>query len=357
MLLQQTFFEFLSKHPLALCASLLLHAGIGFAFWFSVQGDDGPVSLNQLRQKTTKITSQDLLEKAKQNPKNIQAAVVDAVEVNKQIALLKKQHKEKKQLEKAKLQHLNQQQQALRKERKKFTETRKKEEQILAQLKKQKAELDAQRKILLAKTKEEEAKLLVQKQQSQSLQKNLQQIRQQEKQIAERLENLQKQSSDVKKANEEAIKSALKQQRTLEAKRLKEELKIAQAKQQQSQLERQQQQTTQELILSQQKKAQLEDANRKQLSLLKKQYIVAIRTAVKEKWRRPVDTQSNWSCEVAVRQSAQGMVENVNIKSCSSQVSQRFRQSVTKAVFRAEPLPKPPNIKVFDKDITFVFKP
>ena len=93
----------------------------------------------------------------------------------------------------------------------------------------------------------------------------------------------------------------------------------------------------------------------KQLASLRDQYEVAIAQKVERNWIRPVFSAQPGSCRVRVKQIPGGDVVNVDASACGGDPS--YRQSVEAAVFRAAPLPQPPDPAVFDRDIIFTFKP
>jgi len=80
-----------------------------------------------------------------------------------------------------------------------------------------------------------------------------------------------------------------------------------------------------------------------------------IQTKVGNNWNAPVNMTTGWSCEIMVEQDRLGDVLNVRTKKCSG--SEAFKNTVERAVRKASPLPIAPNNDVFEKKLTFIFKP
>ncbi len=72
---------------------------------------------------------------------------------------------------------------------------------------------------------------------------------------------------------------------------------------------------------------------------------------VQRNWLRPANTADDLSCEVLVRLLPDGGVQSVRIVRSSGNGA--FDRSVEAAVFKSDPLPKPP---ASIREITFVFK-
>jgi len=104
------------------------------------------------------------------------------------------------------------------------------------------------------------------------------------------------------------------------------------------------------------RQAQAAAAQRQQqLASLRDQYEIAIAQKVERNWIRPAISMQPGSCQVHVKQMPGGDVMSVDASACGGDPS--YRQSVEAAVFRAAPLPQPPDPAVFDRDIIFTFKP
>ena len=87
----------------------------------------------------------------------------------------------------------------------------------------------------------------------------------------------------------------------------------------------------------------------------RQQYMIQIAQKVENNWLRPANISEGSSCNVRVTQTMRGDVIDVRLQSCVS--DNAFQRSVERAVRKASPLPMPPNPDVFDREISFTFKP
>lgn len=101
--------------------------------------------------------------------------------------------------------------------------------------------------------------------------------------------------------------------------------------------------------------ARRQAARRAQLNSLAQQYQAAIRAKVQNAWLRPSGERAGQTAEVLVTQTPGGFIQAVRILKCSG--TEVFCRSVEQAVWRAEPLPAPPDPDVFDREIRFTFAP
>ena len=85
------------------------------------------------------------------------------------------------------------------------------------------------------------------------------------------------------------------------------------------------------------------------------QYVEAIRQKITRNWRRPSKLSADVSCDLSVNQLPTGDVISVRSGDCSGNTL--FKKSVEDAVWRASPLPLPPEIELFDRNIQLTFKP
>jgi colicin import membrane protein len=84
-------------------------------------------------------------------------------------------------------------------------------------------------------------------------------------------------------------------------------------------------------------------------------YKAAIRQKVERNWIRPASSRKGLQCTVHVRQAPGGEV--LEAKVVRSSGDPIYDRSVENAVYKASPLPTPPNPEVFDRDIEFIFRP
>jgi colicin import membrane protein len=84
-------------------------------------------------------------------------------------------------------------------------------------------------------------------------------------------------------------------------------------------------------------------------------YIALIQQKVERNWVRPASAQAGLECEVAVQQLPNGDVMSVKTVRCNG--DDAVRRSIENAVRRAAPLPLPDNRVLFDRNLSFTFRP
>ena len=84
------------------------------------------------------------------------------------------------------------------------------------------------------------------------------------------------------------------------------------------------------------------------------QWIGAINNKVERQWQQPPDIGENYHCEFRVRQIPGGEVVAVNVVRCDNEV---LRRSCETAIWRASPLPPPPDPSLFEQYVNIVFSP
>jgi len=102
-------------------------------------------------------------------------------------------------------------------------------------------------------------------------------------------------------------------------------------------------------------KLKAEELSLKQ-SLLKRDYMIAIKEQVERNWRRPQESSKIESCEVRVLQGPGGIIMDVTFGDCDGGTS-AYRRSIENAVYKAEPLPQPGDKTLFEREINFIFSP
>jgi colicin import membrane protein len=85
------------------------------------------------------------------------------------------------------------------------------------------------------------------------------------------------------------------------------------------------------------------------------QYAAQIQQAVERQWNRPPSARSGLECVVAVSQSPNGTVLRVQVEQCNGDAA--VKQSIENAVQRASPLPLPSDMRLFERNLRFIFKP
>lgn len=85
------------------------------------------------------------------------------------------------------------------------------------------------------------------------------------------------------------------------------------------------------------------------------QYIAMIRQHVERRWIRPASAQEGLECEVRVVQGTGGAVLSAKVTRCNG--DNAVRQSIETAVLRSSPLPSPPDPRLFERNLVFIFRP
>lgn len=85
------------------------------------------------------------------------------------------------------------------------------------------------------------------------------------------------------------------------------------------------------------------------------EYVNAIKAKITHAWNRPPSAQAGIQCTVQLTQIPGGEVTNVQVGSCNG--DDAVRQSVATAVYRASPLPTPPDPALFQANISLLFAP
>ena len=85
------------------------------------------------------------------------------------------------------------------------------------------------------------------------------------------------------------------------------------------------------------------------------QWAAAIQARIQRAWIRPPGARPGLDCTVAVTQVPGGEVVGVRVLSCNGDAT--VKESVEAAVYRASPLPPPPDEALFEKNLEIRFKP
>jgi colicin import membrane protein len=232
------------------------------------------------------------------------------------------------------------------------------------------------------KRREEEAAQLKAEQERQ--QRELEQERMRQEQVArERAEQeriAQQKAAEEKQAQERRQQEEAERQRKLEAERqakleAERQAKLEAEKKAQAEAERKR---VEEI---QRKQREREEAERKRLAAeaeareralreqlaaeeelmsarssgAMSQYVAMIQQHVERRWIRPPSARSGIECEVSVVQSPSGTVLRVAVGRCNG--DQAVRQSIENAVQKASPLPLPSDMRLFERNLQFIFRP
>ena len=173
-------------------------------------------------------------------------------------------------------------------------------------------------------------------------------------------EEKRKQAAEKKRLAEEKKRKEAERRKKLEAEKKRKEAERRKKLAEEKRRKEEERLRAQELALEEQRmnalfaeeQAELEQA---QVAGLRSRYIGAIKSRVESRWLQPAGGVTG-SCEVKVKQASTGRVLDVQVLS-SSTCSGMMRDSVEKAVWRADPLPKAPDSRVFEREINFIFEP
>lgn len=161
----------------------------------------------------------------------------------------------------------------------------------------------------------------------------------------------------AKQAEELAAKQA-EQQRQVEAKAAAERKAREEEAQKRAAAERQKQQEQQD---QSEREADLkrslaeEQASTARAGPAREAWIEQIRAKVQHAWIRPPTARPGIECVLDVTQVPGGEVTQVSVGHCNG--DQAVRESIEDAVYRASPLPAPPDPSLFDRHLIIDFKP
>jgi len=222
-----------------------------------------------------------------------------------------------------------------------------------ADLQQRQRELDRQQQAAVAeRRKEVEAQ---QREQEQLIEKERQQEVEQ-KRLAEqkRLEDIeQKRLADEKRKVEAERQRLAEQQREKEAEQKRQAEAARVAEEQRKEAERLRQQEIQRQFQSE---IEAEEALLAAMSSGKmQQYKAAIISRVTRNWVKPVSAKPGIECEVRVSQIPGGEIVSVRVGDCNGDSA--VVRSIEAAVYRASPLPPPPDPSLFDRTLIFTFRP
>jgi len=92
------------------------------------------------------------------------------------------------------------------------------------------------------------------------------------------------------------------------------------------------------------------------LTSLREAYILAIKQKIERNWREPQGITEMPDCEVRVIQGPGGVILDVSFGACQGG-SNTYRSSIENAVYKAEPLPKPGDPSLFERELIILFSP
>ncbi len=84
-------------------------------------------------------------------------------------------------------------------------------------------------------------------------------------------------------------------------------------------------------------------------------YKALIQQRVQRNWKQPPSAVAGVECQVSVQQLPSGEVVRAQVTRCNG--DEIVRRSVENAVYAASPLPLPDDRRLFDRNLTFIFRP
>jgi colicin import membrane protein len=90
-------------------------------------------------------------------------------------------------------------------------------------------------------------------------------------------------------------------------------------------------------------------------STLMAQYVGQIANRIERSWNRPPRATSGIECVITVTQTPGGTVTAAKVGRCNG--DEAVRQSIEAAVYKASPLPLPPDPALFERELVITFRP
>ncbi len=85
------------------------------------------------------------------------------------------------------------------------------------------------------------------------------------------------------------------------------------------------------------------------------QYQTMIKQKIERNWSKPPSARTGLECIVTVRQAPSGDVLDVNVDTCNGDAA--VVRSIEAAVYKASPLPPPPDPDLFERNLRLTFRP
>jgi colicin import membrane protein len=199
----------------------------------------------------------------------------------------------------------------------------------------------------------EQAEKEAQAKQQEEDQKRADQEKQQEAALAEEKAAQEKRDEEKRLADEQAKKAQEKadaERKAADAKKKAEEKRLADEKQKADQQAEADREADLRRSLDQELR---QDAARSSGALASWQSQITAR--IQRAWLRPASARSGIERVLNVTQVPGGEVTNVRIGTCNG--DQAVRESIEAAVYRASPLPPPPDPSLFERSLVITFRP
>lgn len=274
---------------------------------------------------------------ASNKPAPVQAVVVDAARLDAEVQRQQKLEQQKQREAEDKLKRAEEQARAAE-------EKRRQEEQRVADLKRQEAER--------AKAEEKRKAEAAVRQKAEAEKKRQEQQRLKAEAEKKRQEEAQRKAEAEKKRKEEAQRKAEAEKKRQEEERRKAE---AERKRQEEAARKAAEAEMQARLAAEQE--HLATQRRSAMQRMIDEYVLYIQEKVQRSWIRPPSSGGELSCTVEVRLIPSGEVIDAQIVRSSGNAA--FDRSVEAAVFKASPLPVPPDPEVMQqfRSLRFEFKP
>jgi colicin import membrane protein len=85
------------------------------------------------------------------------------------------------------------------------------------------------------------------------------------------------------------------------------------------------------------------------------QYIARLSSKIQNAWLKPPSARAGLDCVVNITQVPGGEVTSAQVSQCNGDAA--ARQSIVDAVYRASPLPPPPDPALFERNLVIHFHP
>jgi colicin import membrane protein len=85
------------------------------------------------------------------------------------------------------------------------------------------------------------------------------------------------------------------------------------------------------------------------------QYIARLASRIQNAWIKPPSARAGLDCIVNITQIPGGEVTSAHVSQCNGDAA--ARQSIENAVYRASPLPAPPDPALFERNLVIHFHP
>jgi colicin import membrane protein len=172
------------------------------------------------------------------------------------------------------------------------------------------------------------------------------QERQQEQALAEEKAAQEKREADERKA---ALEKAESERKAAEAKKRAEEQRLAQEQKAEQQANAEREADLQRSLNQEIHQDQLRN------SAAVASWVSLITARITDNWDKPPSVRAGLVCVLNVTQAPGGAVTNVRIGSCNG--DEAVRESIQTAVYKASPLPPPPDPSLFQRELVITFRP